>query len=149
MKPAESNALSREAQVFARYLIGRPPDGYVIEKYLEGHRVAPDYAAGSRFDRLLVKIAASGTIRASLADSYACLLARRSMLRRKLILMLAILESCAPARGFLDAIEPVSRSLVALQLAGRGILFLIRLGAAAVVLLPLQLALGGSRPRGE
>lgn len=149
MSAAERNALSRECQVFSRYLVGRPPHDYILNKYLEAHRLAADYAGGSRFDRLLVTLAARGTAGASLADSYACLFARRSMLRRKLILLLAILESCAPARGFLDEIEPVSRVLLLLRLLGRGTLFLIRVVAAAIFLLPLQLTLGGSRPAGE
>lgn len=146
MSATGSTALSRECEVFSRYLVGRLPDAYVLGKYIEAHRVAPDYAGGSRFDRLLVSFAASGSAGASLADSYACLFARRSTLRRKLILLLAILESCAPARGFLDAVEPMPLFLLLLRLVARGVLFLIRLVAAAVFLFPLQLALGGSRP---
>ena len=149
MSAEERNVLYRECNAFSHYLVGCPQNAYVLGKYIEAHRVAPDYTSGSRFDRLLVNIAASGTLGASLADSYACLFARRSMLRRKLILLLAILESCAPARGFLDAIEPVSRFLLSLRLLGRGLLFLIRVAAATVFLLPLQLLLGGSRPQGE
>lgn len=149
MSPAPSSALSRECEVFSRYLAGRPPDNYILEKYVEAHRVAPDYSCGSRFDRLLVRCAAAGIAGASFADAYASLFARRSTLRRKLILLLAILESCAPARGFLDAIEPTPLAFLSLRLAGRGLLFLIRVAAAAVFLLPLQLALGGSRPHEE
>ncbi len=149
MMPAESSALARECRTFCRYLTGRLPDGYVTEKYAEAHRVVADYSRGSRFDRLLVGFAAGGSARASFADSYASLFARQSLLRRKLILLLAILESCAPARGFLDAIEPVSRFVLSLRLLARGALFLIRVLAAAVFLFPLQVALGGSRPPGE
>ncbi len=149
MMPVESSALERECRAFCRYLTGRLPDGYVLEKYAEAHRVARDYSGGSRFDHLLVNIAAGGPVRANFADSYAGLFARRSLLRRKLILLLAILESCAPARGFLDAIEPISSVLLYLRLLARGALFLVRVLAAAVFLFPLQVALGGSRPPGE
>lgn len=149
MSPAESSVLGRECEVFSGYLIARPPDAYVLAKYAEAHRLAPHYAGGSRFDRLLVGFAASGMFFAGLADSYACLFARQCILRRKLILLLAILESCAPARGFLDAVEPTPVFLLSLQLLGRGVLFVIRALAAALVFLPLQLALGGSPPRGE
>ena len=146
MSAKSSTALSRECEVFSRYLLGRPPDAYILGKYVEAHRVAPDYEAGSRFDRLLMSFAASGSAGASLADSYACLFARQSTLRRKLILLLAILESCAPARGFLDAIEPAPLFFLALRLVARGVLFLIRVLAASLILFPLQLALGGSQP---
>ena len=149
MTRPESRARARECETFCRYLVARPPDAYVLGKYIEAHRVAPGYSSGTRFDHLLVNFAAGGPARASFADSYACLFARQSLLRRKLILLLAILESCAPARGFLDAIEPASKFFLSLRLLARGVLFLIRVLAAAVVLLPLQVALGGSRPQGE
>lgn len=149
MNASKPSELARECEIFSRYLVGRRPDAYILEKYAEAHHVAPDYGFDSRFDRVLVDFAAGGPRSTSLADSYACLFARRSALRRKLILLLAILESCSPQRGFLDAIEPAPRFFLALRLAGRGALFVIRLLAAAFVFLPLQLALGGARPRGE
>lgn len=149
MSAAGPQILARECQVFSRYLVARPPDAYVLDKYIEAHRVARDYTGGSRFDRALLNLARSGALGASFADSYACLFARRSLLRRKLILLLAILESSAPARGFLDAIEPVPRALLLSRLLGRGVLFLMRVAVAAPFLLPLQAALGGSRPAGE
>ena len=149
MSPAGAGELGRECEVFCRYLIGRAPDAYVLAKYAEAHRLTTDYSGGSRFDRLLVSFAAWGSFSASLADSYACLFARQGILRRKVVLLLAILESCSPAQGFLDAIEPTPVFFLALQLLGRGILFGIRVLAASLVLLPLQLALGGSPPRGE
>ena len=149
MSPVESGALGRECEVFCRYLIGRAPDAYVLAKYAEAHRLTTDYSGGSRFDGLLVRFAAWGSFSASLADSYASLFARQGILRRKLVLLLAILESCSPAHGFLDAIEPTPVFFLALQLLGRGILFGMRVLAVSLVLLPLQLALGGSAPRGE
>jgi hypothetical protein len=149
MKISNPGELARECEVFSRYLAGRRPDAYIQEKYAEAHRVTPDYGYDSRFDRVLVDFAAGGPRSAGLADAYSCWFARRSALRRKLILLVAILESCAPERGFLDAVEPTPLVLVALQLVGRGALFVIRLLAAALVFLPLQLALGAARPREE
>ncbi|NDQ57812.1 MAG: hypothetical protein GZ088_12145 [Acidipila sp.] len=149
MSSTEPGALERECEGFCHYLMGRAPDAYVLAKYAEAHRLTTDYSRGSRFDRLLVSFAAWGSFSASLADSYASLFARQGILRRKLVLLLAILESSSPAHGFLDAIEPTPVFLLALQLLGRGILFGIRVLAISLVLLPLQLALGGSPPRGE
>jgi hypothetical protein len=149
MSAAELGVLHRECEVFCRYLVGRPPDAYILAKYVEAHQLTRNYAGGSRFDRLLVAVAAWATVFAGLTDSYCALFARQCLLRRKLILLLAILESCAPAHGFFDAIEPTPVAILALRLLGRGILFGIRVAAAALVLLPLQVALGGSTPRGE
>ena len=149
MSAAESGVLHRECEVFCRYLVGRPTDAYILTKYVEAHQLTHDYAGGNRFDCLLIGVAAWGSVFAALADSYCSLFARQCVLRRKLILLLAILESSAPAHGFLDAIKPTPIFFLALRLLGRGILFGIRVSAAALVLLPLQLALGGSSPRGE
>jgi len=60
---------------------------------------------------------------------------------------MAILESCAPSRGFVDA--PDRASLAGLYMRGalRGAFFALRCLGSAIVLLPLQLVLGGSGGR--
>ncbi len=149
MKSAASSPLERECEVFCQYLAGIRPDAYVRGKYEEAHRVARDYEGGGPFDRLLLGLASNGPVFASFADSYASLLARRSLLRRKLILLLAILESCAPARGFQDSPDGGPLPALYLRIAGRGVNFLLRFLVSAVVLLPLQTVRGGFRRSGE
>jgi hypothetical protein len=136
--------LARECEVFCRYLVGRPPDAYVQEKYALAHRVAQDYSGGTKFDALLLGLARSGPAGTRLADSYACLLARGSLLRKKLVLLVAILEACSAARGFEDSASGAPPSAVFLQMAVRGAFFGLRLLLVAVPLLLLQLFLGGA-----
>jgi hypothetical protein len=146
---------ARECEVFCRYLVGRAPDEYVARKYAEAHatgsatgRAAPApplrFAPASAFDAALLRFAARGPAWTSLADSYACIAARRSAMRRKLVLLAAILESCDASHGFRDGVDDTAAAAVILGGAARGLLFAMRLLLAAILLGPLHLALGGS-----
>lgn len=143
MTPARAASLARECDVFVRYLVRVPPDAYIQKKYAQAHSVSPDYAAAGAFDRLLLALASSAPLVTSLADSYVSFFARSSALRKKLILLLAILESCAPARGFLDVPDRASLPGLYLRGACRGAFFALRCLGSAIVLLPLQLFLNG------
>ncbi|MGH9795350.1 MAG: NAD-dependent epimerase/dehydratase family protein [Candidatus Acidiferrales bacterium] len=140
--------LARECDAFARYLIGAGPAEYVARKYREAHAVSGRLAARGRFDALLVRVAARGPVRAAVADAYACLLARRSALRKKLILLAAILESSPSNCGWKDQADAGSVAGFALRLLGRGAGFAVRLAAALVTLGPLHVLMGtGDRAR--
>jgi hypothetical protein len=148
MTTADRARLEAECRVFAAYLAARPDD-YVLEKYAEAHARTRHFEALSRFDRLLVRLASLGTLAARLADSYACLAARRSALRRKLILLVGILESLPPERGLREEVDSRSRLLLAVLLAARGLLFAVCLALALAPLALLHFALGGIAPAAE
>ncbi len=140
--------LARECDAFARYLIGAVPAEYVARKYREAHAVSGRFAARGRFDALLVRVAARGPVRAAIADAYACLLARRSALRKKLILLAAILESSPANCGWKDQADAGSAAGFTLRLIRRGVAFALRLAAAVVTLGPLHVLMGtGERAR--
>jgi hypothetical protein len=98
--------LERECQSFTRYLTGLTPSAYIRDKYQDFHRQSDALASlkADHFDQLLVKTAARGAGWARLADSYASRFAKGSALRKKLVLMLAILECTPPAFGELDRV---------------------------------------------
>ncbi len=149
-----ADSLDRECDVFARYLTGVPAGDYLRTKYREAHGgggpgagvVGP--ATGS-FDSALVGFARSGTFATRLADAHARLFANGGLLRRKLVLMLALLECSAPER--VDAV--VSRSITGFffRAAWLGVCFVLLALLSLVVLLPLRLvcALFGSGDGGE
>jgi hypothetical protein len=141
--------LARECDVFCRYLLERPCDPYVLEKYALAHRVTPHYAGGTRFDALLLRLAAAGPFGTHVADSYACLLARSSVLRRKLILLAAILESCSAAHGFEEGEKSRAPLAVYAGMLARSVAFGLRLALAAIPLLPLQILLDRAGPGRE
>ena len=141
----ESNAtsLARECEVFCAYLTGVAPDAYVLRKYEEAHQVPAKFNARSRYDQFLLGFAATAPWCALFADTYARFFARESVLRKKLILVLAILESCPPERGFVETVIGGSTLFLFFRMAARGTMFCVRLLASMLVLGPFHLFLGG------
>jgi hypothetical protein len=123
--------LQRECSVFSRYLVGKPAGSYVSEEYRRFHAAGgfhPD-----RFDRLLIRVASRGPCFARFADTYASRFARRAILRRKLVLLLALLESAPPSSEYIDA----SRGKGAfLRMAAAAALYLAILLAGILLLAP-------------
>jgi hypothetical protein len=99
---------------------------------------------------LLLKFASSGAVATALADAYARFARPGGTLRRKLVLLAAILE-CAPNtwRAF-EPPPPASAAVVTARVAWRGAVFVLVLASAIVTLGPphLWLRLTG-RTRGR
>ena len=136
--PPSPDVLARECAVFCRYLTGQSASAFVAEKYAAAHARDARYGRASVFDRVLLRLAAASPLLAQCADSYACVAARASLLRKKLVLLIAILESSAPEHGFDEQIQDTAASAVIARTAGRGLLFAGRFVLAAIVLAPVQ-----------
>lgn len=98
--PPSGDELDAEFTRHARYLAGVEPTEYQLAKYRDFHakrRLPPANA----FDALLLKLSRGG-LGLALADSYSGLLYRTSVVRAKLVLAAAILESSAPSFEVLD-----------------------------------------------
>jgi hypothetical protein len=127
-------ALDRECRRFTRYLLGEEPSPYVVACYRRAHRASSAFAARDALDRAALRLAAL-PLGAGLADAHARLFAPTSALRRKLVLLLAILETSPPSYRRVD--DPGPRSAV----LAWGRLAWIGLSAAAVALLGSALLL--------
>jgi hypothetical protein len=136
--------LERECQTYVRYLCGRNPSSYITEKYLEFHQ---KHGAGlelDEFDLFLVRFSSRNSLCARLADSYARVFRKESAVRKKLILVLALLE-CAP-----DTFEALDRVPAGGFLGGVFLLaasstkFILSLVASTIILLPARVRI--SRP---
>jgi hypothetical protein len=90
---AALDSLARECQTFTHLIVRKAATPYVVSKYIDGHRVRPDLVPATPFEMRLIRIAANGPFRARLADAYARRVMPRSALRKKLVLLLAILET--------------------------------------------------------
>jgi hypothetical protein len=101
------NLLDRECEVFCGYLIGHKPREYVLSKYREFHDLpsAAGQLRGGAFDRTLLTVARRHPAAARLADAYARVALPAGPLRKKLVLLLAILESCAPTHRHVAAVD--------------------------------------------
>lgn len=122
------DGLDAEFRRYANYLAGLEPTAYQLGKYRDFHSrrtLAPTTA----FDAFLLRISRSGRLGLALSDSYSGLLARKSTLRAKLVLAIAILESSSPSFETLDAPEPGGAAhaftRMALHGAAAGLSFLV------------------------
>ena len=96
-------SINRECDVFSRYLISQPPTDYILRQYemaVVSRNLAND-AEFSAFDRRTLRLARRNVFFTRLADAYCALFHRHGALRRKLILLLAILEHTAPTAAVL------------------------------------------------
>jgi hypothetical protein len=136
--------LSGECHIFCRYLIDQAPNHYVLQKYKDGHRarsLSRNFAP-NRFDQTLVRIAAINTFATRIVDTYTRVFFKTAVIRKKLVLLLAILESCAPTHSRLDAAESRARPMLFMSILQKLLFFSVALFFSAIVLMPLRLALG-------
>lgn len=137
----DTEQLATEAAVFVGYLLNRPVDEYVVRKYVEFHSGtagAQMQTGATEFDRFLVRFARRGRLRTRLADSYAAIFHRESLIRKKLVLMAALLE-CSPAHHeVIDRPDSGNTALIALALTSRLAVFAMSAIAGALVFLPVR-----------
>ena len=145
----DQRELERECSVFCRYLCGEEPGDYVRAKYIAAHEVGavelPN--AVTRFDRALVAIARGGPVLARAMDSYSRVFANGGLLRRKLVLVLALLETKAPTDGAVDAPNSGSNLAFFAHIAWIGVAFALTVIVTTIALLPVRIlcALVGNR----
>jgi hypothetical protein len=136
--------LARECDVLCRFLVDAPATAHVRAAYARGHRSNPLLAARARgFDRVHVAVAAWHPLAARLADSYARLCRPAGVLRHKLVLLLAILESCAPSYEAFERPDGRSPAGVILALVWQSALFAITAAAALVLFAPIHAIVAG------
>ena len=141
--PRGAGPLERECRVYTQYLIGQQPTPYVLAKYLDYHRVSGAIAdlESDRFDRLLVSVSAFGPVFTQLVDSYTARFYKGSAVRRKLVLLLALLECSPPSFQYLDAADSASMSAIVFRMIARAGLYAIALLVSMLLLLPIHLVL--------
>lgn len=124
--------LAGECDALHRWILGRPADPDVVDRYVEAHRRLGPRVEGSD---AAVALARRGPFAAGLADAWTRVFRPTSLLRRKATLLVAILE-CRPATaGAFEAPgRGVSKARVAASAAARGAAFLGRLALGAALL---------------
>lgn len=135
----EKIVLERECRVFTRFLTRQAPTPYVRRKYVEAHE-ALVIIAGDPMDRVLVRAAAWSPVMARLTDAYARLVVPRSTLRRKLIVLLAILEVSPPFHRTVDVVRARSSVLALIGLAVSGVIGVLAAFAGVLVFAPVHVA---------
>ncbi len=131
----------REARTFASYLGSAAFPSEIAERY---HRAIQDWRGvpADRFDAWLLRFAASSPVLTSIADTYARFTRPYGDLRRRLTLMLALLETHGATHEVYDRARPSSAAAAWLALAGAGTLWALRTLLAGVICAPAHLLLG-------
>lgn len=139
--------LRAECRAYARYLIDQQPTEYVLACYERSWTSAAAVpAAGlSLIDRGLLSLARLGRLPARIADGYARIFRPFCSLRRRLILLLAILENSPPSDRPLNSARTGSGPGIGVRMALTLLASSACLLAGIVLLGPLHLV---SRLRG-
>jgi NADH dehydrogenase len=140
--PPDDEALTREAQAFTRHLIGKEPGAEVASHYAAGVKARGLLGSGDRFDRFTLAAAGKGGLICRLADAYCGLFHRRGLLRRRLILLMAILEQAPATHAAFDRSSSRGPLAALAGLAAAGVGAVVFAGLGAAVFLPARLALG-------
>lgn len=140
-KQTAPETLDLECAVLTKYLIQQAPNPYVLAKYREAHQASPKLAQlhPSPFDQLLVALSRQNAVAAKMVDAYAALFFRNALVRKKMVVLLAILESCAPTYIVFDQVDPGGARMFVLRFVQQGILFAITFVLAMILLMPLHL----------
>jgi hypothetical protein len=131
--------LEQECRSYTMYLTGQLPHQYVIGKYVEYHsRCGARMAPIDAFDQFLTGISVRGAFGARLADTYASRFHKEASLRKKLVLMLALLESSAESFEYLDAPGRGGIPAALCRLTGLAAVYAGTMVLAILLFLPVQ-----------
>jgi hypothetical protein len=131
--------LEYETRLFTRYLINSDPDRYILGKYVEAHRQNRIHGEVGHFDNFILQAARKSFFLTKLADSYTTVFYRKSILRKKFILLLAILESCAPTCHCIDSSDNLSKLTLTIKMFQKSAIFSIALFLATIVFMPVHI----------
>lgn len=137
----DNRILQQECRVFTRYLVGEAPTEYVVEKYIEAHAELGVFN-GNRaepFDHFLVQVATRNRLFVRMVDSYASIFYKNSLLRKKLTLLLAILESCVPFSRHFETPDSTNIFGISINIILRGLLFSITFLLGSILLVPARI----------
>jgi len=144
----DDKTLNRECSVFSIYLIGEPPSEYVKKKYREAHQTGSLLdAAAHPAEEFLVRVATIAPWSIKIIDVYTRIFRPFSTIRKKLVLLLAILESCAPSHARLASVDSRSILVLLARLINRCLIFVLILALGILLILPAEWLLRGKTKR--
>ncbi len=135
------DSLNAECRVFTQHLLGCDPDDYVAAHYRAAHAGMPTLSPRGRFDRALLSFARISPLCAKIADAYASLFLRAGALRKRLVLLLAILETRPPFSTMIDQALGGSTLLLLIRLGARTAAALISLLVGTLIFTPTRIVL--------
>ncbi len=145
---ADRATLERECAVFVRYLGAGAGDAYVASQYVAAHEAGVvELRETSGFELSVVALARALPWAVRALDAHARVFGNGSLLRRKLVLLLAILETRAPHDAALDTPTPGSSFAMFVRMAWLGLVFATLVVVTALLLLPVRVVSLAGGPR--
>ena len=149
MDSTERDALAAECRTFSLYLMNHTPGPYVVEKYCAAH------AAGNilhttehdALDPALMRLARRNGVLLRAVDLYTSLFFKHALVRKKLVLLLAILESTADTHPYFDSTDALGTVGFCVQAVRRGVVCGALLLVSLVAILPVHFGLRASGER--
>lgn len=132
--------LEREFAVFAGYLGASLVDRRLSAAYVRAHQSLPN-VADDRLDAWLLSLARGGAARCALADCYARRVRPFGLLRRKLVLTLAVLESMPQTHAAFDTAVTSSAVAAWASLVALGVRWGVTTAVAIATCLPAHVLL--------
>lgn len=117
--PFDAPLLGDECRALCQHLIGAPPSDAMLAGYLEHHRRFP-VGPFTRFENELIAFARRSAFASALADAYSVRFLPNGLLRRKLVLLLALLETDPELFPSVDAPDAGGGAIALMRLMGRG-----------------------------
>lgn len=128
----------KECEILGRYLVNSDVNAYTKEKYIQGHKKLCIGTANGFIDRLLMKRATKGLFWVGIADVYSSIICRNALIRKKILLMIAILECQQPSYQILDTVEKKHRYWLYLELVKRALVFSANLILSIILIGPFH-----------
>ena len=135
---SQKTILETECAVFTQYLVSQTPNPYVLSKYYEAHNVLQnlDIVSGHQFDIALCHLARTCPTLTKIVDTYACFFSRRALIRKKLILLISILESCFPTSTYFEYPSSSSKLTLSMNLIFKFTIFLVSIVFSFFIIFP-------------
>ena len=127
--------LAVECKAFSAYLTGMDAGDYVRRKYCEAHQITDliEPVTITRFERYVLRFSCKGILHTRFADIYTRWFHRKNVLRRKLLLLTAILECAGTTYRHFEYGECSTLAGFGLWLTGKGIGFVLSAAIAIPV----------------
>ena len=122
---SDFEALKAECRIFGHYLIDDTVNVYTEKKYIQGHQKLEIEISEKPIDQLLLKKAVKSPFWVTLTDIYSSIFFRQAIVRKKLLLLIAILECQQDGYAQLDAVDEKTAFGLLLKLGQKGILSLM------------------------
>jgi NADH dehydrogenase len=139
-KQAQYYQLERECKAFTKFLINDEPTNYIRNNYQKAHQISNIFDGNTNdpFDDFLIMFSARNGLYTKLADSYASFFYKNSLLRKKLVLLLAILESSAPSYRQFEGPDSSSVLTILYKLFLKGVIFAMSFIGATILIMPVR-----------